>query len=77
MNYIKKLQSDNDAMKQDAAAVASQISEFRAFLTSAKFVGTESDGSRKDWISTGDVDRFLSLLLEDIGDRRRQYEGGR
>lgn len=65
MNYIKQLQADNAAAKNQANEILNDIIAFKAFLASPKFVGVESDGSRKDWISTGDVDRFLS----DIGSK--------
>jgi hypothetical protein len=39
-----------------------QITEFQGHLMGAKFQGTDADGSRKDWISTGDVSTFLDNL---------------
>lgn len=62
MNYIKQLQADNAAAKNQANEILNDIIAFKAMLASPKFTGVESDGSRKDWISTGDVDRFLSDL---------------
>lgn len=35
--------------------VDSQVCAFLQFLNGPKFTGVQSDGERKDWISTGDV----------------------
>lgn len=58
MNYIKNLQAQNKALKEQIGAMESQINNFVAFLHSAKFVGFEN-GARKDWISTGDVINWM------------------
>lgn len=60
--------------------IADEIQHFKAHLQSPKFVGVEHvtkrcalcDNAlifqeRKDWISTGDVDRWLSSLQALIG----------
>lgn len=54
MNFIKRLQKENDDLKAQMIAAQREIEEFRAFLFSSKFVGTEG-GERKDWIATTDV----------------------
>ena len=59
MNYINQLQLDNAKLATAIRAAQSEINSFRIFLVSSKFTGTERDGSRKDWISTGDVERRL------------------
>ncbi len=60
MSYILKLQEQNAKYKETLAAVSADLEQFRVFLHSAKFTGTEN-GERKDWISTGDV---LTRLAE-------------
>lgn len=55
MNYIKILQSQRTALDMAIGEARSEILGFKAHLHSAKFAGTEGDGSRKDWISTADV----------------------
>jgi hypothetical protein len=42
--------------------VSERIEHFRQHLLTPKFVGVDSDGDRKDWISTSDVLRFLEDL---------------
>ncbi len=59
MNYIKKLQSDLEAKTAELAAKIAMITAFQAHIASAKFQGTDADGSRKDWISTADVGTWL------------------
>lgn len=55
MNYIKQLKADNAAFINAIVEAREELNAFKAHLHSAKFAGTEEDGSRKDWISTGDV----------------------
>jgi hypothetical protein len=64
MNYIHQLQTDIETLHADAATRADRIREFRAHLLSAKFHPIQQDGSRGDWISTGDVMNWL-LYIED------------
>lgn len=66
VNYIKKLKLELEAAQAKQAAAVVEISRMRAFLASSKFTGVESDGSRKDWISTGDVDTFLRDLTSEL-----------
>ena len=54
-NYIKTL----EARLQEKAEL---VAEFRQHLLSPKFSGLAQDGSRKDWIATGDVLRWLAEL---------------
>lgn len=66
MNYIKRLEADNADLRKRIENTVNDLNAFRAFLRSAKFTGTESDGSRKDWISTGDADNHLSNLRDTL-----------
>lgn len=62
MNHILKLQEQVAAQKQALADVQNNINEFLKYLNSQKFTGVESNGERKDWISTTDVHHFLVAL---------------
>lgn len=71
MNYIKQLQAANDAQKQTLTNLEIEINDFLRFLQSDKFTGVESDGGRKDWISTGDVIHQLMNFRSTIQDSRK------
>lgn len=62
MNYIKKLETTVDAQRESINATEQRIRDFRSHLTSAKFIGTDEDGSRRDWIAVADVQRWLDLI---------------
>jgi hypothetical protein len=65
MNYIKQLEQTNREQAEQLAAMKAELLDFRAFvLTSPKFLGTDTDGDRKDWIATGDVASRLEVILE-------------
>ena len=70
MNYIKRLEKENRELRARLKAGEELIGDFREFLTLPKFVGYESDGSRKDWISIGDLnarlDGFRSTLTTEL-----------
>lgn len=55
MNYIKSLQAEIAQKNAQIAEAKETIQEFLAHLNGPKFTGVDSDGSRKDWISTADV----------------------
>jgi hypothetical protein len=59
MNHILKITEENRALRAKLTETAETLQAFRAFLSSSKFTGTEADGSRKDWIATADVAKFL------------------
>ena len=62
-NYIARLQEAVRSTEADATAVRERVQEFRVHLAGPKFTGTEQDGSRKDWISTADANRWLDYIL--------------
>lgn len=64
MNYIHNLQAQNSALREQLAEKNEKINDFISFLHSDKFKGVESDGSRKDWISTADVLNFLMQIRD-------------
>jgi len=66
-NYIQRLQAENAELLQNLNSAAFEIQQFRAFLASEKFTGTEN-GERKDWIATRDVDARLMQILESLHD---------
>lgn len=55
MNYIAQLKSEVAKRDAELASLNESMNAFFAFLHSPKFIGTDLDGSRKDWIATGDV----------------------
>jgi hypothetical protein len=65
VNYIKALQIRERELQAELEKVEQNLNDFKAFLHSAKFVGTE-DGERKDWISTGDVIRWIDNIKREI-----------
>jgi len=69
MNYIKQLQNENQKLKTQLGVINNQIDCFINFLHGAKFTGVQSDGSRKDWISTGDVIHSLrEIKFQTLGE---------
>ena len=55
MNYIQSLQGQVEELKKQLAEKNEKLHNLVCFLHADKFVGVESDGSRKDWIAVGDV----------------------
>jgi hypothetical protein len=66
MNYISKLQTENKELKAKLDLANETLAQFHAFLHSDKFIGTETDGSRKDWIATGDVISWIREVRSEI-----------
>ncbi len=62
MNHIARLQADLDAARTAATAAGEVIQEFRVHLAGSKFTDTDPDGSRRDWIATGDVHAWLARI---------------
>jgi len=69
MNYIKRLEADVQNRDARIEAAMVEITDFIHFLYSEKFRGVESDGSRKDWIATGDVLHQLQNLRDALSNR--------
>lgn len=68
MNYIKSLQADKRSAQAAIAILNTNSDIMIAYLMSAKFTG-EANGERKDWVSTGEVVRWIqdtraAVLLE-------------
>lgn len=59
MNYIARLKQENQEKDAKIEAMKTALNDFAAFLTSPKFQ-TQEGGERKDWIATGDVQRWIS-----------------
>lgn len=66
MNYIHQLRQQVETRNSAIAHANVEINRMMAHLAGAKFTGTDVDGSRKDWISTGDVVRFLQELRAEL-----------
>ena len=66
-HYSKRLQRDLDEKDERIAQLEGRLRDFKAsLLHDPKFVGLDPDGSRRDWISTGDVaDRIDAMMRED------------
>ena len=64
MNYITKLQQDRGEAVERVLAMKDRIEELRVHLQSSKF-GPQADGSRGDWMSTADIQRWLRYIEEE------------
>ena len=64
MNHIRRLQAELHHTRTALAAKEEALQEFRIHLSGEKFIGTEFDGSRKDWIAVADVLRWLIHIAE-------------
>jgi hypothetical protein len=60
MNYINRLQTERAEHAEQSKAIEDSLQSFLELLHSPKFTGIESDGGRKDWISTSDV---LNIII--------------
>lgn len=70
MNYIKKMEADlGEAHKAIFWALETLNDQRVHLLRSPKFTGVESDGGRKDWISTSDVVAWIDWVRGEIIDR--------
>lgn len=76
MNYINQLQAHNRQLKKELELVENWRMDLISFLHSPKFAGAESDGSRKDWIATGDVLMRLAELRNQLNDSRWEFNEG-
>jgi len=64
MNHIIKLQKENKELRERIESMETAIREYRGYLmTAEKFLGVDSRGGRKDWVSTTDVSRFLADVI--------------
>ena len=64
MNYITKLQRDRGEATERVLAMKDRIEELRVHLQSSKF-GPQADGTRGDWMSTTDIQRWLRYIEEE------------
>lgn len=65
MNYIQQLQEENTNLKKSLLAGIKSLNDFKVFLNSPKFVGTEN-GENKDWINTGDVLAWINTTTREL-----------
>ena len=68
MNYIKRLEQDRFLHANQINKADHAINDFRIFLQSPKFTGTDPDGERKDYISTADVLNRLLIIRDALLD---------
>lgn len=62
MNHIHKLQAEVTILTAQQATQARRIQELREHLASPKFDAVQQDGTRGDWISVADVQRWLRYI---------------
>lgn len=62
-NYIHRLQDENAAKQARIDELERRLRGFLVHLQSPKFRGTDPDGSRRDWIATGDVNTRIGEIL--------------
>jgi len=63
MNWIREVQAEVVQARKEKEALRERIAELRFHLSLPKFQ-SQSDGSRGDWISTADVQRWLRYIEE-------------
>ena len=66
MNYIKKLEAENAAKTAEIARLEQELRDFDTHCNGPKFQGTDPDGSRRDWIATGDVHSRIERILHPL-----------
>lgn len=66
MNYIHQLRQQVETRNTAIAHAQVSINRMMAHLATDKFIGTDSNGDRKDWISTTDVVNFLRELRSEL-----------
>jgi hypothetical protein len=63
IHYVTRLKEETNALRaivaNDRKKFDDALTAFSAFLHSEKFSGVASDGSRKDWIATSDVQNWI------------------
>jgi hypothetical protein len=57
--WIRAIEIERDNAARELEQYKLMVADLRAHVLSAKFLGVEGDGSRKDWIATGDVLRYI------------------
>jgi len=66
MNYIKQLEQDKAELQAQREKTLTAINDFRVFLGSEKFIGTDAHGDNKNWIGTDDVLRQLQRIKSQL-----------
>ncbi len=66
MNYIHRLEADINDLRHQVITQAERVQELREHLASSKFNHDAQDGSRTDWISTADVQRWLQYITSPV-----------
>ena len=63
MNYIKRLEKENSDLKKALQEDGAAVHGFKVELDAPKFNGVDTDGGRKDWMSTQDIRDRLDRIL--------------
>lgn len=67
MNFIKKLQRENEALKGQALEMIDRINDFKAFLLTEKF-------HKDTTIQTSDVQTWLTNIKQAGFDKKHEIE---
>jgi hypothetical protein len=70
MNHIHKLQNEVVGANHRIVGLLERIHELRVHLQSSKF-GPQSDGTRGDWMSTTDINRWLRYIEDPSNDEQQ------
>ena len=65
-NYIKRLERENAEKAVEITRLVQELRDFDTHCNTAKFKGVEEDGSRRDWIATGDVHSRIERILQPL-----------
>lgn len=63
MNFIKQLQADKEVLANRVNHLEQAIAELRGLALSDKHQGIDLDGTRKDWIASGDILTWANRTL--------------
>lgn len=66
MNYIHKLKGELATAQATIAYYEQALWNLYGFIHTDKFVGVQDDGSRKDWISTGDLTTWILEVRSNV-----------
>lgn len=66
MNYIKELQARVIELENKLKVQEAAFNAFKCLLHGPKFIGSDLDGERKDWIATADVLNWLRDVQSEI-----------
>jgi hypothetical protein len=69
MSYIRNMQATLQSARSGLEDISGTVNHWRAHLqTSPKYMGTDPDGARRDWLSAADVARILDDIARSVSD---------